>query len=227
MAKNNLTTNKLFKAEPEVDLLIDIKTTDKSMTIAEVCNKGILNAFLPCYSGILVSEARFILQKENISQRDFRQALSRAISWLANHYISSPTILEKILSYYRDSFADKLEFDDENCNSEVGIDLMKDVNSRLTSICHEEIIYTTLNPILLSKQILSCWDRVYKEKVMYTMLSFATLTCENERLFSRGDILNFLKEFEDEVIIERMGNEFAFLKGPGDWHYYRKVGEKG
>ena len=198
--------NRLFKTEPEVDMYINEKTKNKSATVAQICNNGIYYGYLPQFSTVLRTEAHALLQLENIGQQEIRQSLHRGVDWLGDYHIKKPDVLQYILSHYTGAIFDKLDKREDN-RANVTMEIMRDAYYRLKELCPEEPIYETIDPVSLSEQILSCWSKVYDEKIMYKVISLAVYLSENSRDFSRGEAVDILKEIESEVIREHISQE--------------------
>lgn len=197
--------NRLFKTEPQVDVLINEKTKNKSTTVAEVCNNAVYLGYLPRFSTVLNTEANFILQADSINQFEIKQSISRGVDWLCDYHIKKPEVLQYILSHFTSSVFDNKLREDNRSNPT--IELMRDAYYRLKDICPDENIYETIDPISLANQILSCWNKVYDEKIMYKMISCAIFVNENSREFSRGEAVDILKEMENEVVMEHISQE--------------------
>lgn len=198
--------NRLFKTEPQADVLINEKTKNKSTTVAEICNNGIYKGYLPYYSMTLSTEAKFILKKDDISQWEIKQSLSRGVEWLEDYHIKKPDVLKYILSHFDSYIFDGPEFR-EDVRSDTVVALMRDAYFRLKALCPNEHIYETIDPVALANQILSCWNHVYDEKIMYKMIACAIFVNKNSRDFSRGEAVDILKEIENEVILEHISQD--------------------
>ena len=198
--------NRLFKTEPQVDMYINEKTKNKSATVAQICNNGIYYGYLPQFSMVLKTEAHALLQMENVGQQEIRQSLYRGVDWLGDYHIKKSDILQYILSHYTGTIFDRPEMREDN-RANATMEIMRDAYYRLKDLCPEEPIYETIDPVSLSEQILSCWSKVYDEKIMYKVISLAIYLSENSREFSRGEAVDILKEIENEVIREHISQE--------------------
>lgn len=200
--------NRLFKTEPEADVIINEKTKNKSATVAEICNNGIYRGYMPYYAMTLNTEASFILQNEDINQWEIKQSISRGVEWLQDYHIKKSDVLKYILSHFNNVIHNQPECEvREDVRSHSVIALMKDSYSRLKELCPNENLYETIDPVMLSNQILSCWNYVYDEKIMYKMIACAIFVKDNDRNFSRSEAVDILKEIENEVIREHISQE--------------------
>lgn len=198
--------NRLFKTEPQADVLINEKTKNKSATVAEICNNAIYLGYLPHFSTVLNTEAHHILQNDGISQWEIKQSISRGVDWLGDYHIKRPDVLQYILSHFNGSIFDNNKLR-EDSRSNATMMLMRDAYFRLKDLCPDESIYETIDPVSLANQILSCWNKVYDEKIMYKMIACAIFVNENSRAFSQGEAVDILKAIENEVIQEHISQE--------------------
>lgn len=200
--------SRLFRTEQDADLIITEKTKNKSATVAEICNTGIYRGYLPYYARMLNTEAHFILQKEDISQWEIKQSISRGVEWLQDYHIKKPDILKHILSHFDKEIFPLPEYEvKEDTRPHSVIAIMRDAYSRLKDLCPDGYLYETSDPIVLANQILEYWNHVYNEKIMYKMIATAIYVNKNSREFSRGEAVDILKEIENEVLSEHISQE--------------------
>ena len=186
---------KLFDADPVVEELLSRYAKENGVKIGKKINQSIYNEFLPQEVQTLVIEANYILEQHisgNLDEKMIKQSLSRGVSWLKNYPIDDNQVIRSILMHYGNIPFDESQI--SRCNQLVK-KLYKDVEAKLKEVDESYINYH-FSLISLGDDICAHWKDVWKDSIMYEIISYMIYACDVKRPYDWYDCLYYLKQIE-------------------------------
>lgn len=186
--------NRFFISSQENDELISAEVQHTGRKIGTVINTAINNAYLPAAPFLRV-EALYILDRHinnECESWEIKQSISRGINWLGSHPISDNTVLVDIFSKYAfGPYAPSgpISGNDYVCGQfDQTVKLLRE---RVPDYAPSAYGYDGL-----VTDILENWASIWRDRVVYEVLSAIVFTKEPYKPFDWFEGLSFLRTID-------------------------------
>lgn len=188
---------RFFVSTQESDDLISAEVQHTGRKIGTVINSAISESHLPTSPPLLL-EALYILEmhlKNESDDWEIKQSISRAITWLGSHPISNKAVLVDIFSKYafgQNAPSGPIDGNEYVCKQ------FDDVQQLLRERIHD---YTPSVPGYdgLVSDILENWSSLWREKVVYEVLSAIVFTKDPYKPFDWFEGMSILRTIDGEA----------------------------
>ena len=181
----------MIKLSVESKALLVRAAKNECASMNAVLNEAILDSFLPM-SKVLLVEAEYVMcqmREDAVDSWVVKQSISRGIQWLSDHPIQNSAILEHIFSHFSFRMS-------EECKNEFVVEKMREVTVLLEACVPD---YTPSAPLyydVIVKDMLAHWKHIWREHVVYDVLSAIVFSQKPERDFDWCDGVMILHDID-------------------------------
>ena len=181
----------MIKLSVESKALLVRAAKNECASMNAVLNEAILDSFLPM-SKVLLVEAEYVMcqmREDAVDSWVVKQSISRGIQWLSDHPILDSAILEHIFSYFSFRMA-------EECKNEFVTEKMREVTALLEARVPDYAPSAPLYYDVIVKDMLTHWKHIWREHVVYDVLSAIVFSQKPERDFDWCDGVMILHDID-------------------------------
>lgn len=183
--------SKTIELSAESRALLLKAAKNECSTLNVVLEETIYDSYMPVAKPLLV-EAEYLWAGPNegaITPWVVKQSISRGIQWLSDHPILDSAILEHIFSYFSFRMA-------EECKNEFVTEKMREVTALLEARVPDYAPSAPLYYDVIVKDMLTQWKHIWREHVVYDVLSAIVFSQKPERDFDWCDGVMILHDID-------------------------------